>query len=96
MKMVLPFLCCLASQVVAQDWAVRAGDDVLNRAELSALTSGTTLIFFDANGHEIIRVDSVVQFYRLQNVLDYILEGGYLEHETFQRWRESRQPLEFR
>ena len=47
MKMVLPFLCCLASQVVAQDWAVRAGDDVLNRAELSALTSGTTLIFFD-------------------------------------------------
>jgi hypothetical protein len=41
-------------------------------------------------------VDSVVQFYRLQNVLDYILEGGYLEYETFQRWRESRQPLEFR
>jgi hypothetical protein len=29
-------------------------------------------------------------------VLDYILEGGYLEHETFQRWRESRTPLEFR
>ena len=65
-------------------------------AEQLGLFYTPTLIFFDAGGHEIIRVDSVVQFYRLQNVLDYILEGGYLEYETFQRWRESRQPLEFR
>jgi thioredoxin-related protein len=65
-------------------------------AEQLGLFYTPTLIFFDAGGKEIIRVDSVVQFYRLQNVLDYILEGGYLEHETFQRWRESRQPLKFR
>ena len=51
-----------------------------------------TLIFFDEQGREIIRVDSVVQFYRLRNVLEYILSGGYREHETFQRWRQSRRP----
>jgi thioredoxin-related protein len=51
-----------------------------------------TLIFFDEHGNEIIRVDSVVQFYRLRSVLDYILSGGYREHETFQRWRQSRRP----
>jgi len=51
-----------------------------------------TLIFFDNNGTEIMRVDSVVQFYRLRNVLDYILSGGYLEYPTFQRWRTSRSP----
>jgi len=49
-----------------------------------------TLIFFDRDGAEIIRVDSVVQFYRLRNVLEYVLDGGYLEYPTFQRWRESR------
>ena len=47
MKMVLPFLCCLASQAMAQDRAVRAGDEILTRLQLLALTSGTTLIFFD-------------------------------------------------
>jgi hypothetical protein len=38
----------------------------------------------------------VVQFYRLRNVLDYILTGGYREHETFQRWREARSPRVFK
>jgi thioredoxin-related protein len=51
-----------------------------------------TLIIFDPNGNEIIRVDSVVQFYRLRNVLEYVLEEGYRDHATFQRWRESRRP----
>jgi len=51
-----------------------------------------TLIFFDPQGREIMRVDSVVQFYRLRNVLDYVLSGGYREYPTFQRWRASRSP----
>ena len=51
-----------------------------------------TLILFAPNGDEIIRVDSVVQFYRLRNVLEYVLDEGYRDHATFQRWRESRRP----
>lgn len=51
-----------------------------------------TLIFFDPHGLEIMRVDSVIQFYRLRNVLDYILSGGYREYPTFQRWRASHSP----
>ena len=65
-------------------------------AEQLGLFYTPTLIFFDLDGSEIIRVDSVVQFYRLRNVLDYILEEGYREYPTFQRWREARSPLEFR
>jgi thioredoxin-related protein len=65
-------------------------------AEKMRLFYTPTLIFFDTNGAEIIRVDSVVQFYRLQNVLDFILEGGYREYATFQRWRESRTPQQFK
>jgi thioredoxin-related protein len=46
-----------------------------------------TLIFFDEHGREIIRVDSVVHFFRLRNVLNFILTKGYLSHPSFQLWR---------
>jgi thioredoxin-related protein len=51
-----------------------------------------TLLFFDEQGEEILRVDSVVQFYRLRSVLDYVLSGAYLEYPTFQQWRNVRTP----
>jgi thioredoxin-related protein len=65
-------------------------------AEKLGLFYTPTLIIFDRNGKEIIRVDSVVQFYRLRNVLDYVLSGGYHEYPNFQRWRESRTPAVYR
>lgn len=47
-----------------------------------------TLIFFDEHGKEIIRIDSVVGFYRLNNVLHYVLSKGYLAEPNFQLWRQ--------
>lgn len=47
-----------------------------------------TLIFFDSAGKEIIRIDSVVWFYRLSNVLAYIESEGYKIYPTFQSWRQ--------
>lgn len=51
-----------------------------------------TLIFFDNNGKEIIRVDSVVHFYRLRSVLDYVLSGAYQRGLSFQAWRQNSMP----
>ena len=51
-----------------------------------------SILFFDEQGNEIIRVDSVVRFSRLANVLEYVLQKGYQSHPTFQRWRQSRGP----
>jgi thioredoxin-related protein len=48
-----------------------------------------TLLFFDQHGEEILRVDSVVQFYRLRNVLDFVLTGAYRDYPTFQQWRAA-------
>jgi len=45
------------------------------------------LLFFDEQGNEIMRVDSVVQLYRLRNILEYITSGGWKEYDTFQEWR---------
>lgn len=46
-----------------------------------------SIIFFDEFGKEIIRVDSVVQFYRLRNVLNYITSREYRSEPSYQRWR---------
>lgn len=46
-----------------------------------------SLLFFDEHGREIIRVDSVVHFFRLRNVLNYVATKGYLSHPNFQQWR---------
>ena len=49
-----------------------------------------TLMFFDEKGNEVVRIDSVVWFYRLRNVLDYVLDKGYLKYPTFQQWRSHK------
>ena len=50
-----------------------------------------TLIFFNPQGKEIIRISSVVWFYRLRNVLDYVSTKGYLHYPSFQQWRNRNQ-----
>ncbi len=46
-----------------------------------------TIIFFDYDGKEIMRIDSVVQYYRLWGVLDYINKKAYLTEPNYQNWR---------
>jgi len=50
------------------------------------LTFAPSLVFFDTNGKEILRIESVVRFYRLSKVLHYISSKAYLEYPTFQNW----------
>ena len=47
----------------------------------------TSIVFFDTNGKEIIRVDSVTHFYRLWGVLDYVNQEGYKTSKDYQDWR---------
>jgi thioredoxin-related protein len=51
-----------------------------------------SLLFFDEGGREIMRVDSVVRFFRLRNVLNYVLSKGYLDEPDYQRWRAGGTP----
>jgi thioredoxin-related protein len=46
-----------------------------------------SLVFFDKQGKEIIRVDSVVRFYRLRKVINYITSRAYISEPNYQRWR---------
>ena len=49
-----------------------------------------TILFFDNQGKEIIRVESVIWFYRLRNVLNYVISGAYKKYPTFQLWRQAK------
>jgi thioredoxin-related protein len=64
--------------VTAQQWAEELG-----------LFYTPSLLFFDPRGEEIIRVDSIVWFNRLHNVLRYINSGAYRQYPNFQQWRQS-------
>lgn len=59
-------------------------------AEELGLFYAPSIIFFDEKGREILRVDSVVRFYRLRNVLNYITSKAYLHEPDYQRWRVTR------
>ena len=59
-------------------------------AEQLDINYSPTILFFDEKGKEIIRIESVVWFYRLRNVLEYVLSGGYKKYPTFQLWRQSK------
>ncbi len=49
-----------------------------------------TLIFFDEQGEEIIRVDSTVRLYRLSRVVQYVLSKDYQRYPIFQRWHTDQ------
>jgi len=55
-------------------------------AEELNLTFAPSLVFFDTDGKEILRIESVVRLYRLSKVLRYINEKQYLKYPTFQNW----------
>lgn len=50
-----------------------------------------SILLFDQNGKEIIRVDSTVQLYRLNKVLAYVLTGAYKTHPNYLRWHSETQ-----
>lgn len=52
-----------------------------------------TILLFDPQGNEVMRVDSVVQFYRLWGILDYVNKAGYQQAIDYQAWRLQQRDL---
>jgi len=71
-----PIITPAGKKTTAKDWA--------NDLDLFYAPS---IIFFDEKGKEIIRLESVVRFFRLRNVLNYIISGAYKDYSSFQEWR---------
>ncbi len=52
-----------------------------------------SIVFFNSEGNEVIRVDSVTHFYRLWGVLDYVNKKGYEQTVDYQYWRLQQREL---
>ncbi len=74
-----PVVTPSGERTTARQWAADLG-----------LFYAPSLLFFDEHGKEILRVDSVVGFYRLRTVLNYIVSKAYRDQPDFQRWRVTR------
>jgi len=70
-----PVLTPDGKRMSARQWARHLG-----------LFYAPTLVMFDERGKEVFRVDSVVQFSRLANVLRYVADKAYLIYPLFQLW----------
>ncbi len=53
-----------------------------------------SIVMFSPDGQEVMRVDSVVQFYRLWGVLDYVNRQGYASGLDYQGWRLQQRETE--
>jgi len=70
-----PVITPSGRRTTSKEWA-----DDLN------ITFAPSLIFFDESGKEILRVESVIRLYRLNNVLRYVIGKKYIDYPTFQAW----------
>jgi len=70
-----PVITPAGRRTTSKEWA-----DDLN------ITFAPSLIFFDESGKEILRVESVIRLYRLNNVLRYVIGKKYNDYPTFQAW----------
>jgi thioredoxin-related protein len=48
------------------------------------------VLFFDANGREIMRIDSETQRFRMEGSLQMVLDGAAAETAQLQRWRRGK------
>ena len=49
-----------------------------------------SVVFFDARGREVFRVEAYVRTFHLQAALDYVASGAYLKEPSFQRFAQAR------
>ncbi len=73
-----PLLTPDGKRLTPRQWARKLG-----------LFYAPTLVMFDEHGKEVFRVDSVVQFFRLANVLRYVADKAYLKYPLFQLWNRD-------
>ena len=49
-----------------------------------------TVVFFDADGREVFRIDAYLRPFHLASALDYVASGAYRNEPSFQRYIQTR------
>jgi thioredoxin-related protein len=70
-----PLVTPTGEKITAEEWANELG-----------IFYTPSFLFFDEQGKQILRVESVIQRIRFHQILKYILQKGYIETPIFERW----------
>lgn len=54
------------------------------------VTFTPTIVFFDADGREVFRIDAYLRPFHLESSLDYVASGAYRDEPSFQRFIQGR------
>ena len=54
------------------------------------VTFTPTIVFFDADGREVFRIDAYLRPFHLASSLDYVASGAYRDEPSFQRFIQAR------
>ncbi len=54
------------------------------------ITHTPTIIFFDEQGKEIIRVEAIFKNFHFQSIVDYVVSDSYKDEKEFQRYLTNR------
>jgi thioredoxin-related protein len=49
-----------------------------------------SIVFFDRQGQEVMRIDAFLKTFHVQSVFDYVLQEAYLTEPSFQRFISAR------
>lgn len=82
MRAETPVITPQGQATTARDWARDLG-----------IFYAPSILFFDEYGREVMRLDSVTQFFRLRNVLNYVLSKGYLTERNYLTWSSRTRRL---
>ena len=73
--------------VITQSGDIKTSNDFARDLKI---TYAPSLVLFDTEGHEIIRVESQLRSFHTEAVLEYVAQGIYKREPNFQRYIEER------
>ena len=65
-------------------------DSVAEWAKKLNIQYAPSLVFFDASGKEVFRIEGYLRTFHVQSVLDYVAQKAYNKEKNFQRWIDDR------
>jgi thioredoxin-related protein len=68
-----------ARRMAAEDWARELG-----------IAYTPSLVFFDAAGKEVFRIEAYLRPFHLRSSLEYVADGAYKHEPSFQRFVQER------
>ena len=54
------------------------------------VTYTPSIVFFDAGGREVFRIDAYLRPFHVASALDYVASGAYRSEPSFQRFIQAR------